>query len=226
MVVLLEEVEESIGLLHGGCDGCATALLEPETVEAESLQPQPFGTEVEESPLVATVRRAQAGDREALGELMERYERAVYAIALRRLSNHAEAQELCQEVFVQAIEKIGQLREPAAFGGWLRSIANRMAINRAIRRGPRLTAEPDALEASYVEHQTPLGNVLASEAQSQVRAGLNRLGKLDRQTLVAFYMNGRSLLEMSDEFASPVGTIKRRLHVARKRLARELAEME
>ena len=50
---------------------------------------------------------------------------------------------------------------------------------------------------------------------------MKRLGTLDRQTLVAFYVEGQSLLEMSDAFDSPVGTIKRRLHVA-KRLAREL----
>ena len=49
-----------------------------------------------------------------------------------------------------------------------------------------------------------------------------RLGKLDRNTLVAFYIHGQSLIEMSDEFAAPIGTIKRRLHVARKRLAKEL----
>ena len=171
------------------------------------------------------MRLAQAGDRAALGQLIERYERAVYAIALRRLGNHAEAQELCQEVFVQALEKIGQLREPAAFGGWLRAIAGRMAINRAVRRGPLLAAEPETLAATCARQRTPLANVLASEEESQVRAGLNRLGKLDRQTLVAFYVNGRSLLEMSDDFSSPVGTIKRRLHVARKRLARELAEL-
>jgi RNA polymerase sigma-70 factor (ECF subfamily) len=42
---------------------------------------------------------------------------------------------------------------------------------------------------------------------------------------VAFYFHGRSLVEMSDQFDSPVGTIKRRLHVARKRLAKELATM-
>jgi RNA polymerase sigma-70 factor, ECF subfamily len=51
------------------------------------------------------------------------------------------------------------------------------------------------------------------------------LGTLDRQTLVAFYVDGQSLVEMSTAFDSPVGTIKRRLHVARKRLARELEEM-
>ncbi len=176
------------------------------------------------SPLVELVLRAQEGDREALGQLMVRYEGAVYAIALRRLNNHAEAEELCQEVFVQAMEKIDQLRQPECFGGWIRSIAKRMAINRAVRRSPLLSSQPDELE-SCTEQRTPLGNVLASEERSQVRAGLKRLRKLDRQTLEAFYVQGRSLAEMSDAFESPVGTIKRRLHVARKRLARELAEL-
>ncbi len=177
-----------------------------------------------ETPLVELVLLAQSGDREALGQLMERYERAVYAIALRRLNNHAEAQELCQEVFVQAMEKIDQLRQPEAFGGWARSIANRMAINRAVRKSPLLSAKPDELD-SCVERETPLGKALDSERQAQVRAGLDRLRTMDRRTLVAFYVQGQSLVEMSTEFASPVGTIKRRLHVARKRLAEELAEL-
>ncbi len=56
-------------------------------------------------------------------------------------------------------------------------------------------------------------------------AGLRRLRAMDRQTLVAFYVEGQSLHEMSDKFRSPLGTIKRRLHVARKRLAKELAEL-
>ena len=68
-------------------------------------------------------------------------------------------------------------------------------------------------------------SALASERQSQVRAGLRQLGELDRDTLVAFYVEGQSLIEMSEEFRSPVGTIKRRLHVARKRLAKHLEEL-
>jgi RNA polymerase sigma-70 factor, ECF subfamily len=176
------------------------------------------------SPLVETVLRAQEGDREALGQLMVRYEGAVYAIALRRLNNHAEAEELCQEVFVQAMEKLEQLRQPECFGGWIRSIAKRMAINRAVRRSPLLSSQPDELD-NCAEERTPLASALASEERSQVRAGMRRLRKLDRQTLEAFYVQGRSLVEMSNAFESPVGTIKRRLHVARKRLARELAEL-
>ena len=71
--------------------------------------------------------------------------------------------------------------------------------------------------------RTPLGDMLDEESRAQVHSGLDRLSTLDRATLVAFYFDGRSLNEMSDEFRTPVGTIKRRLHVARKRLARELA---
>jgi RNA polymerase sigma-70 factor (ECF subfamily) len=171
------------------------------------------------------VLAAQDGDREAFGELARRYERSVYATALRRLNNHAEAQEVCQEVLVRAMQKIGQLREPAAFGSWLQSVTSRMAINRAVRKRQAIATEPETLAATCVESETPLTAVLTRERQSQVRAGLRRLGELDRDTLVAFYVEGQSLVQMSEGFRSPVGTIKRRLHVARKRLAKELEEL-
>ena len=58
-----------------------------------------------------------------------------------------------------------------------------------------------------------------------IRDGIDRLGALDQQTLQAFYLQSKSLIEMSDEFDAPVGTIKRRLHVARKRLAVELEDL-
>lgn len=184
-------------------------LIEPETSE-------------EPTSLEFLVTAAQAGDREAFGELAARYERMVYAIALRRLGDHAEAQELCQEVLVKAMQKIDQLKVPAAFGGWLRSITVRMAINRQVRRAPSISAEPQTLEATCVESRTPLDAVLANERAAQVRGGLARLGELDRHTLEAFYVRGQSLAQMSESFAAPIGTIKRRLHVARKRLAQHL----
>jgi len=176
----------------------------------------------EKQPLATLVRAAQEGDRAAFDELFQRYERAVYGAIYHRLGNHAEAQELCQEVFIQAIRKIHQLDNPVCFGGWIRSVANRMAINRAVRGGPKATGDAGALEAECVEHVTPLGEVLARERRDHVHVGLKRLTALDRQTLEAFYFEGQSLVEMSTQFNSPVGTIKRRLHVARKRLAKEL----
>src|SRR5690606_22057167 len=161
----------------------------------------------------------------AFGELFLRHERQVLAIGLRRLRNYTEAQELCQDVFVQALTKIEQLRQPAAFGGWIRSIAQRMAINRLARQAGQVTAEPESLEASHLDYRTPLVAAVETERNEQLREGLSRLGQLDRDTLVAFYVDGHSLLEMSDEFAAPLGTIKRRLHVARKRLAKEMESL-
>ena len=180
---------------------------------------------LEEDTETSLVLAAQQGDREAFGRLVLRYERSVYATAYRRLNNHAEAQEVCQEVFVKAMEKIGQLRVPECFGGWLRSMTGRMAINRALRKAPSVALEPQSMAAVCVESETPLSAALAHEQRSQVRAGLRRLGRMDRDTLVAFYVDGQTLIEMSDHFDSPVGTIKRRLHVARKRLAKELEEL-
>ncbi len=176
-------------------------------------------TTFEGQTLQSLVEAAQEGDRQALDCLFARYHRAVYAKVYRRLGNDADTQETCQEVFVQVIRKIYQLENPVCFGGWLMAIAGRMAINRAVRTRSAAPIESEKMEGACVERETPLGNVLARERRDQVHKGLNRLGPLDRDTLVAFYFRGHSLVQMSDEFESPVGTIKRRLHVARKRLA-------
>ncbi|MBN1853138.1 MAG: sigma-70 family RNA polymerase sigma factor [Pirellulales bacterium] len=168
------------------------------------------------------VNAARKGDSSAFGELVRRFESAVHALAMRRLGNPLEAEELAQEVFIRALEKIGQLQTSAAFGGWLRTITNRLAINRLVRRSPSVAAAPEVLEASCVDHRSPLEDVLARERREQVQAGLARLREMDRDTLVAFYVEGQSLTDMSRDFESPIGTIKRRLHVARKRLAKEL----
>ena len=168
------------------------------------------------------VTAAQDGDNEAFGALVNRFERMVQAVCWQRLRNHAEAQEAAQEVFIKAFEKLDQLHEPAAFPGWLRSIAVRQSINRSTWRPPALSVEPHALEGFGGEVEAPLTSLLNRERVDQLHEGLDRLATLDRSTLVAFYLHGQSLVEMSDEFEAPVGTIKRRLHVARKRLAKEL----
>ena len=75
----------------------------------------------------ALVDSARAGDSSAFGELVRRFEGAVYATALRRLGNPLEAEELAQEVFMRALRKIDQLENSAAFGGWLRTITENRA---------------------------------------------------------------------------------------------------
>lgn len=167
--------------------------------------------------LTQTVRRAQQGDRDAFDELVLEYESRVYGIVMQRLRNTAEADEVVQEVFLRAYRKLPQLQDPERFGGWLCQIAARLSINRAVRRPAETFCEPDSLE-SLRSAAGPMDALLRQENIEQLHAGLNRLGELDRETLWAFYFEGSSLKEMSDQFASPIGTIKRRLHTARGRL--------
>lgn len=178
-----------------------------------------------EDRITQLVQMAQSGDRQAFGDLAERFEPTVFAIALRRLRNRAEAHEVTQDVLIQAYRKLPQLREADRFAGWMRQIATRMSINRAVRRPHETMCAPETFDAVNVEPDTPLDAVLGEERRDQVRDGLDRLRELDRQTLIAFYFEGQSLQEMSDAFASPVGTIKRRLHTARHRLREELSAM-
>jgi len=179
----------------------------------------------ENSQIALLVRAAQAGDRDAFGALVERFERTVFAIAMRRLRDYSDAEELTQDVFLQAFTKLDQLREPAAFGGWLRQITIRMAINRLVRRRIAFATEPDILQSTVMTFEVPEDCLMVRERAAQVRDGLARLRDMDRDTLEAFYVRGRSLAEMANEFDAPIGTIKRRLHVARKRLADEVDEL-
>jgi len=172
------------------------------------------------------VRLAQAGNREAFDQLVLRTESMVFAIVLRRLRNRSEALEVTQDVFIQVLRKLGQLRDPERFGGWLRRIAVRLAINRAVRRPRESLGDTAALGGLRAANANPFERVVASESAQCVRECLGRLRDLDRRTLVAFYFEGRSLQEMSAEFESPVGTIKRRLHTARNRLRETMGDLQ
>ena len=164
------------------------------------------------------VERAKTGDRAAYGELVTRFEGSVYAMALARVRNPLEAQELAQDVFVHAMRKLPQLRDPRCFAGWLRRITARMAINRLTRRGPLFGAETEMLDAVPARTRGAEHEYAVGEAVGQLKVGLARLKPLDRLTLEAFYIRGRSLKQIAREFEVPTGTVKRRLHVARARL--------
>ncbi len=179
-----------------------------------------------EFEVLSLVRQAQSGDREAFGELVRQFENTVFAIAMKRLRNRAEALEVAQDVFIQAMRKLPQLREPERFAGWLQQIARRMSINRAVRRPPEAVHAPDTFLGVTAPRTSPLDHLIDNERAAEVRQGLSRLRELDRDTLVAFYIEGQSLKEMSDAFESPIGTIKRRLHTARNRLKEELSRMQ
>ncbi len=170
------------------------------------------------------VDKAKLGDRAAYGELVTRFQGSVYAMALARVRDPLEAQELAQEVFVHAMKKLPQLRDARCFAGWLRRITARMAINRLTRKGPLFGAAPEVLDAVEGAVRSPADELELTEAKAGLHAGLAKLKAEDRAALEAFYLRGRSLKQMAREFEAPVGTIKRRLFVARHRLKEVLTD--
>ncbi len=96
--------------------------------------------------LVATddVAKARAGDRKAFGRLFERHVRMVHGVLLARVQK-ADADDLVQEVFVTALQRLQALKDEASIGGWLAAIARNRATD-FLRGKPQLVPLPETLE--------------------------------------------------------------------------------
>lgn len=167
------------------------------------------------------VAAARQGNRGAMDELCTRFRGMVMAVAFRRLGDWHEADDLCQDAFFQAFRKLDQLDSDAAFAGWLQTIVVRMSINRCVRRGRTTNVEQEFLENTIVDTRAAYDSAVREEEAETVWDKLKGLRAIDRDVLVAFYVDGQTLKEMSHRFEAPVGTIKRRLHTARKRMAKK-----
>eukprot|EP00657_Telonema_sp_P-1_P008315 TRINITY_DN29235_c0_g1_i1.p1 TRINITY_DN29235_c0_g1~~TRINITY_DN29235_c0_g1_i1.p1 ORF type:complete len:145 (-),score=26.55 TRINITY_DN29235_c0_g1_i1:90-524(-) len=105
------------------CSHCETAYHFDTPWIKVLFQGQRRDSTMEDQNLIELVTAAQNGDREAFGSLVVQFESTVFAIVMKRLRNHAEASEVTQDVFIQAMRKLSQLNAPERFGGWLRQIA-------------------------------------------------------------------------------------------------------
>ena len=181
---------------------------------------------MDDTQLFELVRLAQQGNRAAFGEIVQMFDATVYSIVMRRLRNPSDSREVTQEVFIRAMRKLDQLREPERFCGWLKQIAVRLSINRLVRKPKERSVEPEIFDGVRSTTSGPFEAVMKTEQAEQVWSGLRQLKSLDRDTLIAFYIEGQSIQEMSDVFRSPLGTIKRRLHTARARLKEVLGDLQ
>ena len=150
----------------------------PLTTEPRNLQI--VGTEA------ALVRAAQAGDRAAFGTLYGQFARMVHGVLLAHVS-YADADDLLQDVFLRAMKQIRGLREPAAFGGWLASVARRTAFDHH-RRMRLQTALPTEIPGG----QRPDGEAF------QVLAMIQRLPESYRETLVLRLVEGMTGPEIAE----------------------------
>lgn len=181
---------------------------------------------MDDTQILKLVILSQTGSRTAFDEIVIAFESTVYSIVFRRLRNMTDAREVTQEVFIRAFRKLPQLREPERFCGWLKQIAVRLSINHAVRRPRESAVEAEVFDGVRAETRGPVDSLMQVEQAEQVWSGLRQLKPLDRDTLIAFYIEGQSIEQMSYSFRSPIGTIKRRLHTARNRLKEVMGEFQ
>ncbi len=161
-----------------------------------------------------------AGDRSGAAYLIERYQMDVYNASLRILANPADAEDVTQDTFLAAFERMSTYRPGEALSPWLRAIARHRAIDLVRRRArapePELPAAPESVEKIALDR---------IEAE-RVRAALNRLPSRDRTLLVLRYWEDQSVESVASSLGITEGAARVALLRARRSLGAVLVEQE
>jgi RNA polymerase sigma-70 factor (ECF subfamily) len=177
------------------------------------------------------VARAQAGDAEAFGEIVRRWERRIYALAFGMLGREDEARDATQETFLSAFRNLRAFRGEAKVSSWL----HRIAVNQCITRQRRAkvrgeTALEDEFEADGASYFAPAEASPARVAESQerrlaVRRAVNGLPPDLRQIIVMKEFEELTFQEIAEALDLPLSTVKSRLYTALKQLQMRLRNM-
>ena len=173
------------------------------------------------------LEKFQNGQREAFGALVHRYQAEVFGYLRRYLGEHALAEDVAQNTFLQIFLKIGQYEPGRAARPWLYTIATHQAIDALRRQGRHQLlsidqARSESDNASLPQlmnllesgQPSPLEQVEGEERRELVRAGVDRLPDFLKQVLILAYYQGLKYSEIADIVGIPVGTVKSRLHSA------------
>lgn len=165
------------------------------------------------------LRRSLAGDLKAWGEIVQRYKRAVFGIAMGILGNAADAEDAAQDAFIRAYENLRRFDLSRRFSTWIFTIVSNICKNR-LRRERIRERIPDA-------RQIPGGADPAEEAAWEERGGLIKealaeLGFKYRAPLVLRYYSELDYKEIAQILGLPQGTVKTRLHRGKAELRRIL----
>lgn len=161
-------------------------------------------------------RSAISERHQAFEEIVRRFEHLVVACTYARLRDPALAEDAAQDTFLLAWQRLDQLREPAAFPGWVR----RLALTECQRRlrGARLELRPEE-DARHVASPTDLAaDAERTDDASLVRRAMAQLGPADRLVLILFYGCERTQAEIGDWLGVPATTVARRLAHAKRRM--------
>lgn len=165
----------------------------------------------------------QRGEREAFDILVERYQREVYRLCYRYVNNHADANDMAQEVFLKAYRAIASFRGDSGFSTWLYRIAVNTCLNfRALRR-PQTEELSDALPDAQAG---ALEDMEREERSRIVREAVRRLPERQRATLILKVYHDLTHEEIAKILGSSVGTAKANLFHALGNLRRLMGGAE
>lgn len=163
------------------------------------------------------VIRCQLGERHAFDELVARWAGPVANYAVHVSENRDAAAELTQDIWLRVLRGIARLHDPSRFRSWLFGIAHRAFIDTIRRRYQAFTSlGDDADHAVNDELQDDYGDLESMEIE------LARLPPIEREILTLFYLQELTIEETANALSIPAGTVKSRLHRARRLLRREL----
>ncbi len=170
------------------------------------------------------VRQARAGDPAAWDALFRRYQLPLYAYAFELLHDEQASLDVVQETFINASRHLASLREDARFGSWLFGIAHQKCTQRWRRQNREQTALADFAAEPSGAKDDPGELLVREEDEAEFLRSLEKLPLPHRSVLLLHFLEDFSLEEIAAATGVPVGTVKSRLHYAKRALRQILEE--
>jgi len=169
------------------------------------------------------VREARAGEARAWDLIFRRYQLPLYAYARELVHDDQASLDIVQETFINAVRHLDSLRDDGKLGSWLFGIAHQKVLQhwRKTSRRPREDAVETLAETPDAQPD-PVGWLIRREDEEAFLAGLQQLGPEQRSALLLHFIEGFSLEQIAEITGVPSGTVKSRLHHAKRNLRRIL----
>jgi len=181
-------------------------------------------------PLVSdalNIERTLNGDDEAFRSLVEKYQDLVFTVVLRIVRNRNDAEEVAQDSFVKAYQKLSTFKGGSKFSTWLYSIAYNTAISRT--RKKRIETQEiedlgDTLEIA-TSNQEQLNSLSHDEQKKYLGKALSNMPEQDASVLSLYYLEEQSVEEVSEITGLSRSNVKVKLHRSRQRLQIEMERL-
>ena len=175
---------------------------------------------------VQLIGKTLLGDDTAFAALVEKYQKSVHGLIWRKIGDFHHAEEVTQDTFLQAYRKLGTLKDPKSFAGWLYVIAARLSLNwmqRSKPKNPMQSVEDTSIveieEFDYIDHTMNQREAEAEEHRSEVvKKLLERLPESERTVVTLHFLSEMTTKEIGNFLGVSVNTIKSRLRRGRERL--------